>query len=156
MAKVIGRKKLEESGLASRVRSAVNSENGACHASVIMGICLDMSDKDIADGLKRYKAGLHKEASERQRKAVERCLYGRHYSKESLFRLELYLSAPLENARDWYGADKIRVIRCINITAIKEAQAKEAQRQADIEAGIPAGMVQELTAEQKEALDITF
>ncbi len=54
-------------------------------------------------------------ASDRQRKAVERVLWGRHYSKAQLSRLELFLLNPMDNAKAWFKVDTVRVIRWVQI-----------------------------------------
>jgi hypothetical protein len=68
----------------------------------------------------------------------------------------MFLLSPEKNAKEVFHVNKIHVVRCININKLKEAEAAERQRQADIEAGIPEHMIQPLDAESQAALEAIF
>ena len=131
--KAIGKKKLEEQGYPGKIKRLISGKNGACYASIIIGILLELPEPDIALNLKKFKAGFGKPVSDKQLKAVNRLLYGRHYEMKALEVLDYFYDYPEIYAKEHFHADKIRVVIrkpaiCVNL--IREAEQKARQEQA--------------------------
>lgn len=91
MKKAIGRKRLEEIGLPGAVMRAITSDNGGAMASILINIMVNGTFNRAEAARYRIARG---PCTDRQHRAAMRCLYGRHYSKETLHEIQTALLNP--------------------------------------------------------------
>lgn len=91
MKKAIGRKRLEKIGLPKSVQRAITGENGGAMASILINIMVNGTFNRAEASRYRIARG---PCTDRQYKAALRCLYGRHYSKDTLHELQTALLNP--------------------------------------------------------------
>lgn len=92
MKKAMGRKRLEKIGLPGAVMRAITSDNGGAMASILINIMVSRTFNRAEASRYRIARG---PCTDRQHRAAMRCLYGRHYSKETLHEMQTALLNPV-------------------------------------------------------------